>query len=74
MLLHLRTTEQYKNARIILLMDNATIHRHPGVSKTILDMKAFLVFNPQYSPHLNPVERFFKSVKCRVNESDASSV
>ena len=46
MLLHLRTTDKYKGARIILLMDNATIHRHPGVSKTILEMKAFLMFNP----------------------------
>ena len=54
-------------------MDNATIHRHPRVIDTILRMRCLLLYNPQYSPHLNPVERYFKRVKKTIKQQDITS-
>jgi transposase len=48
---------------MVLFMDNATIHRYSIVIKTVLGMRVFLLYTPQYSPQLNPVEKFFKYVK-----------
>ena len=53
---------------VVLFMDNATIHRQPLVIKTVLGMRVFLLYTPQYSPQLNPVERFFKYVKSNLKD------
>ncbi len=45
---------------VALFMDNATIHRYSIVIKTVLGMLVFLLYTPQYSPQLNPVNKFFK--------------
>jgi DDE superfamily endonuclease len=60
---YVHTQQRFRNKRIVLLMDNATIHRHPLILDLVLAMKCILVYNPQYSPHLNPVERYFKRLK-----------
>ena len=52
----------------LLFTDNATIHRQSIVIKTVLGMRVFLLFTPQYSPQLNPVERFFKYVKSNLRD------
>lgn len=64
----IRSNPQLANRRIVLLMDNATIHRHASIIATVLDMHAILMFNPPYSPQLNPVEVFFKRVKTHIRE------
>ena len=53
---------------VVLFMDNATIHRQSIVIKTVLGMRVFLLYTPQYSPQLNPVERFFKYVKSNLRD------
>ena len=60
---YVRKEERYQGKHIVLLMDNATIHKHPRVVDTIIRMKGILLYNPQYSPHLNPVEKFFNLLK-----------
>jgi transposase len=60
---YIRTQKRYQGKRIVLLMDNATIHRHANCIATVMDMRAILFFNPPYSPQLNPVEVFFKRLK-----------
>ena len=69
----IRKQEEFNGKHVVLLMDNATIHKHPMVIDTVLRMKAILLFNPQYSPHLNPVERYFKRLKKEVRDQDVSS-
>jgi len=66
LLQYIRSTERYMRKRVVLLMDNATIHRHQSVLATCLEMKAVVLFNPPYSPHLNPVEVFFKRLKAHI--------
>ena len=63
MMEYVHTQERFRGRPVILLMDNASIHKHAMVAETVLAMKAILLFNPQYSPFLNPVEMFFKRLK-----------
>jgi hypothetical protein len=49
--------------KVVLLLDNATIHRHKLVLESAVAMRALVLFNPQYSPFMNPVEKFFNTMK-----------
>ena len=66
---HVRVNNENGDKRVVLLMDNAAIHRHALAIDCALKMKAVLMFNPPYSPHLNPVELLFKRLKTRIRES-----
>jgi len=68
MLEAIRVNKNAANKRVVVLMDNATIHRHASVIATVMDMRAVLFFNPPYSPQLNPVEVFFKRVKAHISQ------
>jgi transposase len=68
MLEYVRNNRLYDGRPVVLLMDNASIHHQQMVIDTVLGMKVFLVFNPQYSPHLNPVEMLFKSLKSELSK------
>lgn len=41
---------------VILLMDNAVIHKYSSVMETARKMKVNVMFNAEYSPWLNPIE------------------
>jgi transposase len=43
---YVRKEERYRGRHIVLLMDNATIHKHPRVVDTIIKMKFILLYNP----------------------------
>ena len=43
---YVRKEERYEGRHIVLLMDNATIHKHPMVVDTIIRMKCILLYNP----------------------------
>ena len=73
LLKHVRETELDAQRKVILLMDNATIHRHPLVYDTVLGMKAILIFNPQYSPWMNPIEKLFKYLKGNLERKPSST-
>ena len=68
LLLKIRDDRTNDKRPVVLFMDNATIHRQSLVIKTILGMRVFLLYTPQYSPQLNPVERFFKYVKSNLKD------
>jgi len=70
---YVRGREEFQGRPVVLLMDNATIHKHPQVLDVALRMKVILMFNPQYSPQLNPVERYFKWLKREVQQRQAQS-
>ena len=65
---HMRTVNKYTHKRVVLLIDNATIHRHAIVIDCALKMKVVLMFNPPYSLYLNPVELLFKRLKTIIRE------
>lgn len=48
---------------IVLLMDNAAIHKHSQVKETARKMKVNILFNAEYSPWLNPIEQLFRYLK-----------
>ncbi len=59
----LRQNAQTVNKSIVVLMDNATIHKHSTVFQTARRMKVSVLMNAQYSPWLNPVEQLFNYIK-----------
>jgi hypothetical protein len=52
----LRTDKETKHKHIVVLMDNATIHKHSSIYETARRFKVNVLLNAQYSPWLNPVE------------------
>ncbi len=52
----LRVDGATKSKRIVILMDNASIHKHESVYATARRFKANVLLNAQYSPWLNPIE------------------
>jgi transposase len=44
-------------------MDNAVIHKHSAVLDTIRHFKVNVLFNAEYSPWLNPIEKLFNYIK-----------
>ena len=58
-----RVDSSTKGKHIVILMDNATIHKMPTVYETARKFKANVLLNAQYSPWLNPVEQLFNYIK-----------
>jgi putative transposase len=47
----------------VIVMDNASFHKNPETQLIIEEQGHTLLFLPPYSPHLNPIEHFFGSMK-----------
>ena len=47
----------------IVIMDNLSAHKVPGIREAIEAKGAQLRYLPQYSPDLNPIEMFFSKLK-----------
>lgn len=62
-LLSLRKDKDLMDKDIVLLMDNAAIHKHSQVKETARKMKVNILFNAEYSPWLNPIEQLFRYLK-----------
>ncbi len=66
----LRIDKETKSKQIVVLMDNATIHKHPSIYETARRFRANVLLNAQYSPWLNPVEQLFNFIKRKLRSSD----
>ncbi len=53
----------YPNPNSILVLDNAKIHMYKELEDAVHEIGAILIFLPPYSPHLNPIEFAFSSLK-----------
>lgn len=53
----------YPLPRSILILDNARIHVYQKLIDAVYDIGALIFFLPPYSPHLNPIEYGFASLK-----------
>jgi transposase len=62
-LVSIRNDKELCERKVILLLDNARIHKTIYLKDTIKKMKALALFNASYSPWLNPVEQLFKHFK-----------
>ena len=47
----------------IVVMDNLSSHKAPGVAEAIQARGAEVRYLPPYSPDLNPIEQFFSKLK-----------
>ena len=67
---HARTSAATKDKDIVLLMDNAVIHRHSTVLETARKFKVNVLFSAEYSPWLNPIEQLFGHIKKDIKRQD----
>ena len=52
--------------RQIVIMDNASIHKRKEIRKVIEKAGCHLVYQPPYSPDLNPIEHFWNWLKKKI--------
>lgn len=57
----------------IVVMDNLSVHKVQGVREIIENAGAFLLYQPRYSPDLNPIEMFWAWAKSRLRNVVARS-
>jgi transposase len=65
-----RVYPREEHPRVVLLIDNAPWHRGRPIDEAMRD-NPHLTFErlPSYSPHLNPVERFWKKLRRRATHN-----
>lgn len=56
------TDLQYEK-RIVLIIDNYTVHRSKLVKESCKYLNIKFIYLPTNSPHLNPIEQVWKSIK-----------
>ena len=49
-------------------MDNATFHRKSRRYELAREVDCIVLFLPPYSPDLNPIEKFWAWLKCRIRD------
>jgi transposase len=62
-LMAVRTDKTLCKKKVVLFMDNATIHKAHQVMEIAKKMKVILVYNAEYSSWLNPIEQYFRHLK-----------
>jgi len=58
----------------IVVLDNLSAHRVPGVRETIEAKGAMLLYLPPYSPDFNPIEQLFAKLKALLRKAAERSV
>jgi transposase len=62
------------NAGDIVVLDNLSVHKIPGVRDAIEAVGASLLYLPPYSPDLNPIEQVFAKLKALLRQAAERSV
>ena len=57
----------------VVVMDNLSSHKVPGVRKAIEALGAKLLYPPPYSPDFNPLEQLFAKLKDSARPANAPS-
>ncbi len=57
------------NLKVVMILDNFRSHRANATMEFAKDNDIELVFLPPYSPHLNPIEYIWKSIKRIVSQT-----
>jgi transposase len=58
----------------IVVMDNLSVHKVPGVRQAIETAGAKLLYLPPYSPDFNPIEQLFAKLKALLRKAGERSV
>ena len=58
-----KLNDDYMNGKVVLLLDNAKIHKTDDVKNAMKVSKLKILFLPPYSPMLNPIELVFNVMK-----------
>jgi len=58
----------------IVIMDNVALHKVTGIREAIAARGATLRYLPPYSPDLNPIEKFFSTLKSMLRKASARTV
>jgi len=58
----------------VVIMDNLGSHKGPAVRRAIRGAGAHMIFLPQYSPDLNPIEQLFAKLKTLLRKADERSI
>jgi len=53
----------------LVVLDNLSSHKVPGVRKAIESAGASVLYLPPYSPELNPIERLFAKLKALLRKA-----
>ena len=53
---------------LIIVLDNASIHKTEKALKFIVDSKIPMITIPPYEPSLNPVEKFILAIKSKLKQ------
>ncbi len=62
----MRADEAVKDRKLLLFMDNASIHKGVAVRQAVARHGALVLFNCPYAPDFNPIENYFASLKALV--------
>ena len=55
------------------MLDNARVHTHESILDLAQEYDITMLFNAEYSPHLNPVEQLFGQLKRLLRQKDSLS-
>ena len=53
----------------VLVVDNAAIHKVPGICELVEEHGSHLLFLPSYSPDFNPIELAFSTIKAWLHKN-----
>jgi transposase len=58
----------------VVVMDNLSSHKRPGVREAIEAAGASLLYLPPYSPDLNPIEKAFSKLKAKLRAAQKRTI
>ena len=59
----------YPGPRLVLILDNASIHKSTRLRELCEEYGVLLRFLPPYSPDFNPIEATFKDIKAWIKRN-----
>ncbi|MBK8157177.1 MAG: transposase [Streptococcus sp.] len=64
--------DEFKS-KLFFIFDNASIHLTKPIYQFFLKKGIVGITIPQYTPEMNPIEKVFRAVKCRMSRSNNPS-
>ena len=64
--------EEYQDyiSQLVVIMDNASVHRTKVIGDFFRKTKIVCITLPQYTPEFNPIEKYFRMVKYSITRAN----